>query len=112
MNPAREGTKAAAWYRLTVAPGETQVVRVRLRSPSSSPGFATEFDEVLATRRGEADEFYGEVIPTDVDDDARLVARQAFAGMIWGKQPAPRVASCSTPPGTGRCSNNPTSSTS
>ena len=41
---------------------------------------------MLATRRGEADEFYGEVIPADVDDDARLVARQAFAGMIWGKQ--------------------------
>ena len=86
VNPAREGTKAAAWYRLTVAPGETQVVRVRLRSPSSSPGFGTEFDEVLATRSGEADEFYGEVIPAEVDDDARLVARQAFAGMIWGKQ--------------------------
>ena len=41
---------------------------------------------MLAQRRGEADEFYGEVIPADVDDDARLVARQAFAGMIWGKQ--------------------------
>ena len=26
------------------------------------------------------------MIPADVDDDARLVARQAFAGMIWGKQ--------------------------
>ena len=29
------------------APGETQVVRVRLRPPSSSPGFGTGFDEVL-----------------------------------------------------------------
>ena len=26
------------------------------------------------------------MIPASVDDDARLVARQAFAGMIWGKQ--------------------------
>ncbi len=26
------------------------------------------------------------MIPASVDDDARLVARQAFAGMLWGKQ--------------------------
>jgi hypothetical protein len=25
-------------------------------------------------------------MPRRVDDDQRLVARQAFAGMIWGKQ--------------------------
>ena len=37
-------------------------------------------------RHEEADEFYAEVIPASVDDDARLVARQAFAGMLWGKQ--------------------------
>src|SRR6185503_7206953 len=29
VNPAHSGTKCAAWYRLTVGPGETQVVRVR-----------------------------------------------------------------------------------
>ncbi len=86
VNPAQNGTKCAAWYRLTVGPGETQVVRVRLRPPSSSPAFATAFDAVLAERRREADEFYAEVIPADADEDARLVARQAFAGMIWGKQ--------------------------
>ncbi len=86
MNPDGLGTKAAGWYRLTVAPGETQVVRVRLRPPSSTPAFGAGFDRVLDRRREEADEFYAEVIPASVDDDARLVARQAFAGMIWGKQ--------------------------
>ncbi|TQM64247.1 MGH1-like glycoside hydrolase domain-containing protein [Humibacillus xanthopallidus] len=86
VNPERVGTKGAAWYRLTVPPGETQVVRVRLRPPTPSPAFGGEFDAVLEQRHAEADEFYGEVIPADVDDDARLVARQAFAGMIWGKQ--------------------------
>ena len=86
VNPDGVGTKCAAWYQLTVAPGETQVVRVRLRPPSTGPAFGPAFDEVLAQRRAEADEFYAEVIPAAVDDDARLVARQAFAGMIWGKQ--------------------------
>ena len=86
VNPGGLGTKAAGWYRLTVAPGETQVVRVRLRPPSTQSAFGTAFDQVLARRREEADEFYDEVIPPAVDDDARSVARQAFAGMIWGKQ--------------------------
>ncbi len=86
VNPDQAGTKCAAWYQLTVRPGETQVVRARLRAPSSSPAFGAPFGAVLAQRRLEADEFYAEVIPTDVDDDARMVARQAFAGMIWGKQ--------------------------
>ena len=86
MNPDGVGTKSAGWYRLTVGPGETQLVRVRLRAPASTPAFSESFDQVLARRRAEADEFYAEVIPASVDDDARLVARQAFAGMIWGKQ--------------------------
>ena len=37
-------------------------------------------------RRAEADEFY-EARQTGIDDaEARLVQRQAFAGMLWSKQ--------------------------
>ncbi len=86
ISPERTGTKAAGWYQLTVAPGATQVVRVRLRPPAAQPAFGPEFDAVLASREAEADEFYAEVIPATASDDERLVARQAFAGMIWGKQ--------------------------
>ncbi len=86
VNPDGLGTKAAGWYRLTVGPGETQIVRVRLRPPSTEPAFGPGFDQVLARRRTEADEFYDEVIPASVGEDERLVARQASAGMIWGKQ--------------------------
>ena len=43
-SPDGRGTKAAGRYRLLVAPGETQVVRVRLRPPSSTPAFGTGFD--------------------------------------------------------------------
>ncbi len=86
VNPARTGSKCAARYQLTVAPGETQVVRVRLRPPSTKRPFTKQFGKVIATRRSEADDFYSEVIPADVDDEQRQVARQAFAGMIWAKQ--------------------------
>jgi hypothetical protein len=45
-----------------------------------------DFDQVFALRRREADEFYAELQAPIADGDARLVQRQAFAGMIWGKQ--------------------------
>jgi hypothetical protein len=86
VNPQRTGTKAAAWFRLEVDPGQTQAVRVRLRPPSRKAAFGKGFDKVLTARKREADEFYDEVIPASTGDDERLVARQAFAGMIWGKQ--------------------------
>ena len=34
----------------------------------------------------EADEFYAKRAHVGVTDDARLVQRQAFAGLLWGKQ--------------------------
>ena len=34
----------------------------------------------------EADEFYDELAPADLSEDARLVQRQAFAGLLWSKQ--------------------------
>ena len=37
-------------------------------------------------RKEEADEFYAAVLPPGLSPDAQLVARQAFAGMLWSKQ--------------------------
>ena len=34
----------------------------------------------------EADEFYDAVIPSETDDEAKKVARQAYAGLLWSKQ--------------------------
>jgi hypothetical protein len=34
----------------------------------------------------EADEFYATVIPATLSDDAKLVMRQALAGLLWSKQ--------------------------
>ncbi|PRY63683.1 hypothetical protein BCF74_10181 [Knoellia remsis] len=49
-------------------------------------GLGDDFEDVLALRRREADDFYASVIPGQVTDDERLVARRAFAGLNWGKQ--------------------------
>jgi hypothetical protein len=95
VNPAQTGTKVAAHYRLTVPPGQSEVVRLRL-TPVAPPAlgptygqggaFGAHFDTVMQSRRQEADEFYAAVIPRSLDADAALVMRQALAGMLWSKQ--------------------------
>lgn len=88
VNPAGTGTKAAALYDLTVPAGESVTVRLRLApavTSQASPAWA-DFDAILARRQNEADEFYA-LLQQPIDDaDARLVQRQAFAGILWGKQ--------------------------
>ncbi len=87
VNPERTGTKAAAHYRLSLASGETQIVRLRFsRSDGPQEPFGAAFDSIFATRIEEADEFYRTVIPHDLTPDARNVMRQALAGMLWSKQ--------------------------
>jgi hypothetical protein len=87
VNPARTGTKAAAHYVVEAGPGEAVSLRLRLTNSSASPGVNGEqFDEIFAMRQAEADEFYANVIPNDLDADARNVMRQALAGLLWSKQ--------------------------
>ena len=87
VNPAMEGTKAAAHYRLEVPPGGQTTVRLRLRDgePVGNP-FGEGFDRIFAQRLREADEFYGHVVPAQLRPDARDVMRQALGGMLWSKQ--------------------------
>jgi hypothetical protein len=86
VNPDKIGTKTAAWYRLEVGPGQTKTIRLRLSvNPGASP-FAGAFDEMFEERLREADEFYAAISPTYLSADERLVQRQAFAGLLWGKQ--------------------------
>jgi mannosylglycerate hydrolase MGH1-like protein len=88
VNPAREGTKAAAWYGLDIPAGGTLTVRLRLndREPGKGDPLGKTFTTALAQRKREADEFYASVIPTSLSADATNVARQAFAGLLWSKQ--------------------------
>jgi hypothetical protein len=85
VNPEQKGTKASAHYPLTVGPGESRILRLRLHDAVSSAPFG-DFDVTLDARRKEADEFYATVIPASLDADAANVMRQALAGMLWSKQ--------------------------
>ena len=90
VNPARRGTKVSPLVALTVGPGETRTLRLRLTRavPAVTPAPFDEHDRVFAQRRQEADAFYHAITPPAVkaDSDRAAVMRQALAGMLWSKQ--------------------------
>jgi mannosylglycerate hydrolase MGH1-like protein len=101
VNPDRTGTKAALHYRLTVPGGGSTQVRLRLALTPDDAGdrsadlaarcraeldLTGQFDQVLAMRGAEADEFFAEVIPQAASGAEAAVFRQAVAGLMWSKQ--------------------------
>ena len=96
VNPVGTGTKCAFWYQVTVPAGQTAELRLRLRPAAAAGSHRTksqaadplgkDFDQVMAQRQAEADEFYAELTPAGASADEALVLRQASAGMLWSKQ--------------------------
>jgi hypothetical protein len=92
VNPAQQGTKAAAHYQLLLEPGQTVILRLRLtdQGPGQDGGGFNpfgDFDALFAERKAEADTFYNAITPPGIEGkDSGLVMRQALAGMLWSKQ--------------------------
>jgi hypothetical protein len=84
-NPAEVGTKAAARYTLSLAEGESVVLRLRFTNAKNPNPFA-DHDAIVALRKREADEFYDAVMPKELAAEGRAVYRQAVAGLLWSKQ--------------------------
>jgi hypothetical protein len=85
------GTKVAAHYHLSIGPGQSQVVRLRLSNSAptaftKSGAFGENFDRTFEARRKDADEFYANLTPASLNADGANVLRQALAGMLWTKQ--------------------------
>ncbi|WP_428937246.1 MGH1-like glycoside hydrolase domain-containing protein [Fontivita pretiosa] len=89
INPRAVGTKAAALYLLDLPPGGSATVRLRLFAEEEAPGgepFGPGFDETFRQRIAEADAFYAQVLPAELTAQESLVARQAYAGLLWSRQ--------------------------
>ena len=87
VNPDHYGTKAAAHYVRTLAPGESWIIQLRFTpDENAEPLFGENFDMVLSERIREANEFYEQLMTPDLSDDAKRVQRQAFGGLLWSKQ--------------------------
>jgi hypothetical protein len=84
VNPERTGTKAALWYHLAVAAGDTAEVRLRLSSEGAVVN--SDWEQAMVDREREADELYRTLTPAGTSPDEARVLRQALAGMLWTKQ--------------------------
>ncbi|MEU5881402.1 hypothetical protein [Spirillospora sp. NPDC047279] len=86
VNPDRAGTKAAAHYRLVVPGGGEATIDLRLSAQEAAEPLAVA-DQVLRSRRAEADAFYEALTaPSGLSGDQALVVRQSMAGLLWSKQ--------------------------
>jgi hypothetical protein len=79
------GSKMAARVSMTLQPGASTTVTVRF-SPADLRLPFDDAQTVFASRRAEADEFYADLAAEGLDEDQRLVQRQALAGLLWCKQ--------------------------
>lgn len=87
VNPAQEGTKAAAWLVLDVAAGAVGEVFCRLVAEENDDGRGFEnCREVIAQRAAEEAEFYQLMLPAGLDEEEQRVAIQGYAGLLWSKQ--------------------------
>lgn len=87
VNPDKIGSKAAAHYTLTLAPGASDQICLQFTHKSDATSLSRrKIDETFKKRIQEANEFYDSLAPSDLSEDARLVQRQAFAGLLWSKQ--------------------------
>ncbi len=88
LNREGVGTKAAAYYRLTVPGGDERVVRLRLFSSEEAPAdpFSPDFEGIFDERTEEAEAFYARRLPDRASEEERNVLRQGYAGLLWSKQ--------------------------
>lgn len=85
VNSLKSGTKGAGHF-VSAVPAHGKIeIRLRLTRAMNKRPFK-DFDSIFNLRQTEADEFYAMLQADITDEDARLIQRQAFAGMIWSKQ--------------------------
>ena len=79
------GTKACLDYWDQVPPLGSIVLRLRM-TPEKLSTPLDDVDKIIEERKREADEFYETVHPPKATAEEKQIQRQAFAGMLWGKQ--------------------------
>ena len=79
-NPSRRGRVSFRRRKLSEA-GLVSDVRT-----GSRRGFGPWFDSIFIQRQSEADSFYASIFAPHCTEEERLIARQAYAGMLCSKQ--------------------------
>lgn len=85
VNPLKNGSKFAVWYKIRLKPGEEKSVKVRLSKKKLKDPWIG-YDTVFEQRIWECDEFYGKLLNEDIPAFHRDLAKKAFSGLLWTKQ--------------------------
>ncbi|MGA9637190.1 MGH1-like glycoside hydrolase domain-containing protein [Flavobacterium sp.] len=85
VNPEKQGTKAAIWYKLNLKAGEEQSIKIRLSNVSIENPW-TDFDNLFELRKQECETFYDGVISKNLPVEQQAIAKSAFSGLLWTKQ--------------------------
>ena len=87
VNPAMIGTKMSAHYKMRIPAGKSREIRLRFCNSELAKPMES-FDEIMALRLQEADEFYQGLAPAKIKNNKERCAiiRTALSGMMWNKQ--------------------------
>ncbi len=86
VNPDKEGTKAAVWLKAKIPAGGSKTFRTRLSSVALQNPW-TDFEEVIAERTAETDEYYaGVAAQKKLSKSQHQLLRSAISGLLWTKQ--------------------------
>lgn len=88
VNPQQQGTKAAVVYELTAQAGETIKLRLRLQRAQkvTADVLGDDFTQIMALRRQDMKDYYQSILPKEMPESHRLIAQQAYAGLLFSKQ--------------------------
>jgi hypothetical protein len=96
VNPEKQGTKAAAHYRVTIAPGQSVTVRLRMNGQSATaksgkpkpthPASVRSLTKLWPSGCRRRMSSTAPWTPASISPDAVNVMRQAIASMLWSKQ--------------------------
>lgn len=81
------GTKFSPLYTVNIKPNASARFRLRIsRKNDLQKPLGQEYDIAFANSKKEADDFYKDILPANISPKEFLIARQAYAGMLWNKQ--------------------------
>jgi len=85
VNPKKNGSKMAIWHKFKLKAGEEKIIRVRLSKKKLKNPWI-DFDTIFEQRILECEEFYTEIIKTDLPIAHQSIVKKAFSGLLWTKQ--------------------------
>ena len=88
VNPAERGTKAAFHVAMEIEAGGERTIELRLANEQAAliPLDLRARAAVFAARQAENEQYHAATFAPGLTEAERMVARQAYAGLLWSKQ--------------------------